>query len=515
MRLTKTICGITAALTVLSSTAIAAQAEQSQLKLQTGNIGNINWNDSFKFYFGDGCFSDGSNFYRIGEKEISEWQNSGNFTYSNIEADLDITGLNWWSGSFDGEGEYVQLYKRDAENNVLERYVVHLDKASGKITNMYNPDVKWCYTRPDGYTVSYTNVNSNTLTLTVYDPTGKKTESTLTRNSGSGWSVYSSSGTGKYVGYVTWEKEFTQYDEYMMGYLAGNQVFYGICKDGSLEILRELNDYYDFSIASSGENYVSFYDTARVGRASILTVYSEESKEFFSLGAESATGFFNKITGGKIYSTKAIVEIKSGYGDSAKTQYALIDFTVKNSYNSVEPISKNYNSMSTNDGKNYLVQTLDDKWGYINDNGKELAVFDSAGAFEGDYAPVVKNGKAYLIDRNMNKVSEEIDGDSVSTRGDGLYFITNGDSIVFMTYSKQNETSEPTSNPTSQTTSETASTTTSETTSKTISETSSEPASEPTSQTGSDKNPATGFAFALIPVALIGGVSIAALKKRK
>lgn len=504
MRFTKALCGITAALTVLSSTAIAAQADQAQFKLQTGNIGNINWNDSFKFYFGDGYFSDGSKFYRIGEKEISEWQNTGNFTYSNIEAAPDITGLNWWSGSFDGEGEYVQLCKRDAENNVLKRYVVHLDKASGKITTVYNPDVKWCYTRPDGYTVSYTNVDSNTLTLTVYDPTGKKTESTLTRNSGSGWSVYSSSGTGKYVGYVTWEKEFTQYDEYM-GYLAGDQVFYGICKDGSLEILRELNDYYGFSIASSGENYVSFYDTAGVGRASCLTVYSEESKEFYSLGAESATGFFNRITGGKIHVTKAIVEIKLGYGNSAKTQYALIDFTVKNSYNSVEPISKNYNSMSTNDGKIYLVQTLDDKWGYIDSSGKELAVFDSAGTFIGDYAPVVKNGKAYLIDRNMNKVSEEIDGDSVSTRGDGLYFITNEDSIVFMTYSKQNETSEPTSKPTSKPASE-----------PNTSETSvSGSTSETTSQTGSDKNPATGFAFALIPVALIGGVSIVALKKRK
>lgn len=486
MRFRKVLCGVTAALMVLSSTAIAAQADQAQLKLQTGNINNINWNDSFKFYFGEGYFSDGSNFYKIGEKEISEWQNTGNFTYSNIEAAPNITGLNWWSGSFDGEGEYVQLCKRDAENNVLERYVVHLDKVSGKITTVYNPDVKWCYTRPDGYTVSYTNGDPNTLTLTVYDPTGKKTESTLTRNSGSSWSMYSSSGTGKYVGYVTWEKESTQ-DSF-----AGNHVFYGICKDGSLEVLTEKNNYYGYSIASVGENYASLYDTRMIGMVSSLAVYSEETNEFYLLGT-SSSGSYNKISGSRIYGTKAIVEIDVG----AETQYALVDFTVKNSYNSVEPISNNYKSMSTNDGKIYLVKTLEDKWGYIDSNGKELAIFDDAGAFEGNYAPVVKNGKAYLIDRNMNKVSEEINGDSISTCEDGLYFITNGDSKVFMTYSKQNETSESTSEPVS-----------------------SEPSSEPTSESSASKpdgsdNPATGAAMALIPAALIGEAAVVVTRKRR
>lgn len=92
--------------------------------------------------------------------------------------------------------------------------------------------------------------------------------------------------------------------------------------------------------------------------------------------------------------------------------------------------------MSTEDGKIYLVKNAKGERGYINRKGKELAFFEYAGSFIGDYAPVVKNGKAYLIDRNMKQVSEKIDADSVSTLGEGLFRVTKGDKVMLMTYKK-------------------------------------------------------------------------------
>lgn len=148
--------------------------------------------------------------------------------------------------------------------------------------------------------------------------------------------------------------------------------------------------------------------------------------------------------------------------------------------------------MSTNDGEIYLVQTEDDKWGYIESNGKELAIFDDAGDFFGDFAPVVKDGKAYLVDRNMNKVSEAIDGEGVTAYGEGLYTVTVNGEKKFMTYVAKPTVSEPTE-PTTPT----------------------EPTSKPTST--DNKNPETGIpgiAAAVGVIALAAGAVIVA-KKRK
>ena len=128
------------------------------------------------------------------------------------------------------------------------------------------------------------------------------------------------------------------------------------------------------------------------------------------------------------YSNVSIAKYKSKTDDTLA--YCLVDLSSKD----VKFLSSNYKEMFTADGKIYLVKTYDDMWGYINADGKFLGAFDDAGKFNGKYAPVIKNGKAYLIDRNLKCVSEKISATSVRTLDDGLYYVENGSKMYLMTY---------------------------------------------------------------------------------
>ncbi len=86
----------------------------------------------------------------------------------------------------------------------------------------------------------------------------------------------------------------------------------------------------------------------------------------------------------------------------------------------------------------------DGKKGYMDESGKVLAYFDVAGGFKAElYAPVVKNGKAFLIDKEMNEVSTEIEADDVVAIDDDLFIAINGDKTYLVTYTTEGEPSNP------------------------------------------------------------------------
>ena len=68
------------------------------------------------------------------------------------------------------------------------------------------------------------------------------------------------------------------------------------------------------------------------------------------------------------------------------------------------------------------------KWGYIDPDGNELAMYDDAGDFCNGYAPIIKDGRAYLIDTNLNEVGDLGEADKVYTIGE-LYGVEKGDTI--------------------------------------------------------------------------------------
>lgn len=500
MKFGKVLCGVTAALMALSTTAIVAQAEEAeQFKLQTVSASDVCGEDVFVYHLGANCLTDSkNNIYMFDDKSLEDWKKTGKADFKKLSCDTDLSGMEWWSGNFD-EG-YVQFAKRDSDNNVTERKVLHLDKATGTVKLAYTLPTDWCYTNLDGYTLTRT-VNGKDISLIVYDPTGKKSSRSFTLlNDVDNWFLSATRG-GEYVGYFMWKSSESTAEVYGGKVPVCGFELYGIKRNGELDLIHKSDraDIQEFGIYGCSENCVMWYEMTTV-HAVLDELYSLENNKTYMLGAYGSYC-------GKIYDERVIIGVPAD-NTSNDMSYFLEKL---NPNEEAEPISKQYKSMSTNDGKIYLVKTDDGKWGYIDINGKELAMFDDAGDFVGDYAPVVKNGKGYLIDRNMNKVSDEITADRVGTFSGELYRFSNGNKMTLATYaaaeSKPDDTS---SEPTSSEPTSSASTSSEPTSSVPVS---SDTASSGT--TGGNDNPNSGVAIALIPIALIGGAAVVVSKKRK
>ncbi len=169
--------------------------------------------------------------------------------------------------------------------------------------------------------------------------------------------------------------------------------------------------------------------------------------------------------------------------------------------------------------------TKDGKTGFMDENEKILGEFDALDNFAGDYAPVVKNGKAYLVDKDMNTVSTEIEADDVIAIDEDLFLAKSGDKTYFVTY--QNEEKEPEDSSDSETSSDSEASSDSETSSDTETSTDSETSFDNStdSETSTDSNssgsgatsPDTGVAgisLTLGIVALAGAAVVISRKKR-
>lgn len=494
MKLTKTLCGVTAALTVLSSMAVTAQAEETQLKLLTAPLDSGTLRN-----FGGGYYWDGSDFIKISDDELAEWHKSGTLSAKKVDNSEVISGLTNMSGSF--ESGCYQFASKDSDGNVTERFLVSVDKASGKLSTVCSLGYDWSYTNSDGYTFGARKVE-NGVEVSVYDTKGvKKTVSIPI--SGIMWNARGASG-GDNVGYVMVQTGDNG---------DGNPSYelYAVNKDASTKLIAK-NDLEGgmtgFGIIGAAENCVVFAEWNARLQSSQFKLYSTEDGKAYDINCFKPDDeeYFRILdsSSGKAYGSNIIIGV-----DGDPKMYVLMN------YKENKPVSKLYTDMGTNDGKIYTVQTADGKRGFIDANGKELAMFDFADSFFGDYAPVVKDGKAYLIDRNMNKVSDEFDADIFVTFTKDLFAFAKGDDITVVTYTeveKQSTSSDTSSKPV---TSEM--TISSDPTSSTASETASSTVSNTTSSTGNtnENNPATGITMAMIPVALIGGAAVVATKKRR
>lgn len=88
-----------------------------------------------------------------------------------------------------------------------------------------------------------------------------------------------------------------------------------------------------------------------------------------------------------------------------------------------------YDQIYMND-ENYWLVKDGERWGYIDHDGQEAAMFEDAAAFYHGYALVREEGTAYLIDETFEKLQELGEADSVSTIGE-LFVVTRGDTKYF------------------------------------------------------------------------------------
>ncbi|MCM1335702.1 MAG: WG repeat-containing protein [Bacteroides sp.] len=458
------LAGIVAA----STLTVGASAASSKLKLQTVAISKVEKATDFGS-LGDGYYwvensadpnltPDLDEIVYIGVDELKKWQEKGKFTYKKIKTDPDMTDM-LISGGFTDDGSYMQFQPCDADRNILKRYIVTHDEKNTKLTTAYTKGSDWSWTNPNGYTVEAKwNTAKTKYTVTVTAPDGTEKKKTLTyKGEGEPFvRTIATDSTGKYVAYVLWKTgqyDDNQYtDEDMLQYNRSDSFkIYGVKKNGKFTTLINYEGgqfgrrgAYGYNIDSSGSNYITYW-ILNPPIAGQSTVYLTDSKKTFTFQNDiyDQGGTYGKFYGitDKVYGTRAIVQLgkyNSETGETESDNYILADLSKTEEYGMLTDFSKVYKHMYTGDGKIYVVENEEGKWGYINRKGKELGFFDSANSFKegSDYAIVLKNGKAYLVDRNMKQVSEKIDADSINTLDDGLWQITKGDKTYLMTYKK-------------------------------------------------------------------------------
>lgn len=117
----------------------------------------------------------------------------------------------------------------------------------------------------------------------------------------------------------------------------------------------------------------------------------------------------------------------------------LVDFS-KNSnpgnesenLNISEVVTAVYDYISMADEEYWLVQS-GDRWGYIDHDGNEMAMYEDAGTFVNGYALVLEDGEAWLIDTEFNRLENLGAADSVAAIGE-LYTVTINDEMHIYQY---------------------------------------------------------------------------------
>lgn len=442
MKFKKTAAGIIAAAVTVSCLTLTAAAAENKLVITP--YSNV-FGDNNYYSLGDGYFAVYKNvdppefkIIRLGNDEVKQWVSTGNPEYKTIEGSADIAGLYFSSGVV-GDSSYFTFYDWDSY------HLFSFSKDSGEFSKVYDY-IRGDVTRKDGYSLTYDfDYDSNVLTYSVIAPDGGVTENSLTYTKAFDDEqcycyVHPVHGDGEYVGYIDWKVSGTvnvvNPDEYWSEDNTADYELYGIKKDGSLDTIYTAKEtFYDGTfnclIVNASDNFVAWWADG------CLHIRTADGNVHDLTGLNYTDGLLYYVSG--VYGNQAIVYTMVPARGGA--DYVLVDIS-----GAGKEVSKKYEndaSMSTTDGgKTYLVSARENEswfWGFIDSAGNELAKFDDASSFIGDgaYAPVVKDGKGWLVDRNMKQVSEKIDATGCVTVGENLFRFSTPDGNVLVALSAE------------------------------------------------------------------------------
>ena len=450
MNIFKKVAAALTAVALLAGISVPVSAADSTLKLLTEEVDSEVAKLSVDGLFctvndaGDGV----GNFISIPQSSLEKWRSGSELQMTDVEVDGSI---NWNRLRF--YNDVPELHNIDSSANVTKRYAYSFDgKDTMKIVSASND---WIYPTTNGDIIQRAVCDKNgNLTFSARTSTGKtvKAKFKVGENpyNGERWYQYNALNDSKYLGYVVYQTT----DEPSVSKSSQNLSFEItiaidlVDKNGKTKNVWKKRTTDLTYYGTAGNNFLFLYRNLSNNGVYNTCMYDLKKGKVVTYAANTLSYNFDiafvKSDGTKVsstgtydldyfdgnYSNVSIAVYNLSQGDGEKTLYCLADL----SSGMGKIISDNYKSISTKDGKMFLVKTYDDKWGYINAKGKFLGAFDDAAEFWGDYAPVIKNGKAYLIDKNLKCVSEKIDATSVRTLGDGLYYAENGSRKYLVTY---------------------------------------------------------------------------------
>lgn len=443
-------------------TARASWANVPPLKLLTVGTEDICGKDNFSGYLGADCIRciDGS-VYMLDDDAISKWRSTGKANFTKLSVDVDLKGMERGT-EVGSDGEYMQFSKRIPDTYDYEYYVVHIDKKSKSLNLAYSWTGRNFTTRRDGYSCAIDTVGSGKVI--IFDPSGNTKEMPCPKNGGSmeSWQVFD----GQYIAVFTW-KSFIILEDEKVYY---DNVTYGVKTDGGIEEIFAVEKSTYFTVFDASSNCImwkynipsqvlyqyvlfSLEDNKLYKLNEVMTYRHMGEPDFFMTEPDR---FASPVNDRRVVLWKRIGGYKSGdpfaaqyKSDEDEFWYYLVRL---NENDDADIITKRYDYIGEGNGGIYPMRTYDGRCGYIDKDGNELAMFDRTGEFCGKYAPVFENGGVYLIDRNMNIVSDPIFVDNFSgfwNYGD-VFEIHNGYETILATYAdnfvdtKGNSTDNPT-----------------------------------------------------------------------
>ena len=442
MKTIKTIFAGALAAAMSCSLCIPASAAEKPLKLTTAAA-------PFDYYhgsIGEGMHaisdSESDKMISISADDIAAFQENGELSYNVIVDDFaaffdGAEGYAWY-GDQDFRNGYAQFIKTDGNNEVLSKCIVHFD---GEELSVIDEFTNYRSVSPNGYICSNEwGPRSGELTIYLTAPDGEV--NTLVLNNADYICGFRDDGTDISVLTYTvleenWEGTNWTRLECSLNIIDenGNIETVSIGETNGTPVAFEHGENYDFFAVyrlapTAATPRVYLHDSGEIVEIDTLsiTAAAKEVNESCFISGSSFCNFGKRVYDGIL---SAAIEVNS------ETCWVLVDLN-----NGGKAVSGVYKSINTYDGEIYLVQDFDGRWGYINNDGEELGMFDDAGAFIGEYAPVIKKGKAYLVDRDMNIVSNGVKADSVITMDDGLYNYTVNDKTYLMTYTLSEEAAE-------------------------------------------------------------------------
>ena len=422
----------------------------------------------------------------ISKNDIKIFQETGELTFSNLKADFDTNGLQW--GMFNAENGYIQLVKSSGDE-VTERGLYKVD--GNEIKKLCDLDTAWTLTDVNGVSVTIKEVEEKAaltyddnpdknrdvyyiskIIMVVTQPDSTQQEYEIAKSDDFSHDLHVDKG-GNVYDEDYWNSNFcidnclwsvSQFDDtvtiaydkspicdFLALSMKEEYEIIQINKDGTSRktIQSDTGDLIRLKSWKYGDIVWEKYQPPMVG-SNTFYVYNSKTEDISMSGYDAddrkSYYYYNEIWKlsivnsmdnniiAEIYDyrnpTPRGVALFSGIGDlknyDSKTYYDDLEFVVRD--------DSLYRILFEKDGKSGIMD--------LNEN--VLGTFDNIGWYVDEYALVSNDGKAYLVDEDMNTVSETVDADKISAVSDELFLITKDGKSSFVTFTDKT-TSKPSS----------------------------------------------------------------------
>ncbi len=461
----------------LSLSAFAAE-KKTEFTLVKTPLSDVYGEDPDSLVFMDNglCYSYATNnFYCFSDSALNDWRDGKKLKAETFKPDLPNENLEFLSYCPNDKGWYLMFASMNGEGEYIKYYVYSLNTEEKTITRTFESEVQ-TYVLSNGYVVQQ-NLNGSKLELTFTSPDGKTSSFTTNdmETDENAWKVIPVEGENCVYLYYH-ETEDTIKNE-------GGDILYRthLLKIGINGKAEDMMDKYhpaktfavngdtlsskpvanyDYCywsyLRGAGEGYFAFefgidgpscfelVNTKKKTVGSLSEVLNQQFRDNENMDDSEYVNYNIWDLGLQMYGTKVIATygpnnpVDEGHPMSKyETIYALLDVDdTKSKHPVYKVISDYYKFMFSEDGgKTYYVGTFDGKRGFLNSKGKVLKIFDAAGTFIGDYAPVLEGGEGYLVDRSMNKVSDTISGViGMFTTADNLFIFNTENGPYLVSY---------------------------------------------------------------------------------